>query len=327
MQVLFDEMFRFVKGLVDYMRFVKTPSLERRKKYPYFKLFFQDDEILSLAETLKEIIPLTCDNIVYSSKSYQKLKLIQITEKIETLKRDHLPDTNFSISIAQQELARMNIWGFTCENIHSYSSPPWNFSYFDLIMDKLSIVNLPNGVRLQNINLSSSENNIYVNLEWYGPFEKIELLTILDVPQQLWSATCDTQDLSLPITMMRYLLYLQVVIAWGENKLIARNVNKDGALTASIQIQIANSQEPSMERPLSETGWQSVSDYIVQQSYSRYSVISQKLEMKLNEELERRKLYAKQGVIEIEHVNQIQDGIDNLAQYKKDYFEEITGLK
>lgn len=327
MRILFDEMFRFVKGLGDYAKSIKTLPLEGKEKYPFLKYFFPDAEIITLADTLMETIPVIRENIVYRSKTHQKLQLIHLAEKIRDLSRSLLPSTNFSVSIPQQEMKEMNIWNFTCINLHSYSSPPWSFSYFDLILDELSKVKFLREIQLQDCNLSADDNEIYLTLQWHGPFEKVELLTIPGVTEQFWSVTCDARDLLLPLNVMRYLLYLQVAITWDKNKLIPREIQQNGTLTATIQIQKANSQEPGIEEPLSETAWQNVSDYIVQQSYEIYVDISQKLEFKLNDELERRKKYVNQGILESKYVDQIQKWISNLAQFRQAYLEEISKEK
>jgi hypothetical protein len=124
--------------------------------------------------------------------------------------------------------------------------------------------------------------------------------------------------------MMRYFLYLQVDTVWGENKLPPGKILKNGNLTASIQFPQADVSVPPSELPLSETVAENISDFIVRQFYPKHLEVSEKLEAKLREELERRQKYIAQGLLESKFLDQISRWIDELIWYREAYREEIS---
>ena len=69
---------------------------------------------------------------------------------------------------------------------------------------------------------------------------------------------------------------------------------------------------PSSELPLSETVTENISDFIVRQFYPKHLEVSEKLETKLREELERREQYVIHGLLKSEFVDQISRWIDEL---------------
>lgn len=314
-------MVHFVRELANYASSVKMLPIELKEKHPTFKLLFQDKEIIVLANKLLELIPVARDNITYDSKTIQKLSLASLTEKATILR---LPDIHPSIATAQGELERIQVWNFECSRKDKYAVKPWTYSYLDLIFDELyKAVFIPK-IRLLSCSLSTDDQNIYLTLEWHGPFTKIEPLTIPGVTYQFWNAACDTQDSALRLNVMRYLLYLQVAGAWSENKLALSEVQQDGRLTAALQLARANSSGPPSEVPLSETSWKIVSDYIVRQFYPEHLEASQKLELKLREELDRRQEFAKQGLLDSKFVDPIDVWINELVGYRDAYRAEIS---
>jgi len=326
MSELFTEILPYVKNLSNYLHSVKELPFSEKQKFPFLNLLFQDDEILALTDTLLRIVPITSQNIEYKSKSLERARLSRLVERLAKLK-SILPEVNYLSSFSQKELDEILLWSFQCENFVRFSIRPWQYDYFDLILDELTRASSIEKIQLQTCELLADKSKVYINLAWRGPFKNTEYILIPNVAEQFWNVVCETRDRTLPLNALRYLLYLQVAVTWGDNRLPLGAVSSDGILTASVQLLQANAQEYSKDQPLSETSWQSVSDYIVQQVYPLYSEISLSLEVRLSEELELGKRYVEQGLLESKYVEQIQEWINNLARFRNDYLEEITGLK
>ena len=320
----FSNMYHFVRRLTEHIKTLMALPLELREAP--LNLLFPDLDIATVADTLIETIPVTHSDIKYASKSYEKVRLIQLNEEIKGL-GNLLREIRFSISVPQKELENLEFWNFECKKKDTLSTKPWTYHYIDLIVDELGKVRFIPKIKLHACDLTSDSRKVYMNLRFIGPFESIEYLSVPGIERQLWSVTCNSQDSTLRLNVMRYFLFLQVVVAWGKNELVPIKVEQDGIFTTSIQIQIANSQEPSREIPLSEIAWQSVSNYVLQQSYPRYIEVSKEFEMKLSEELVRRQMYVQQGVLEDKYVSQIKDWIATLEKFRQAYLEEISEVK
>ncbi len=324
MPILFSSIFHFVKGLSDYVKSITT--LPPEEKDGTFHRLFQEGDIVNSIDSLLKSIPIAHENIKCSQKSHKRILLIELTEKVEHL-RSIFPNIQFSTSLSRKELEETEVWTFECENSDRHPAKSWSFSYIDLIINEIGKVRFIPEMQLQICKLSVDEGKVYINLEWHGAFENIEYLDIPGEKRQYWTAICRNMDSPLSFTIMMYFLYLQIAVAWGENEFILGELLPDNKLTASIQISIAGPKASNAQLPLSETAWQNVSNYFVWQSYPYYSEASQQLEQKLGEELEHRKKYVENGLLENKYVDQIQTWIDNLAQYRKDYLQEINNLK
>lgn len=317
-------MVHFVKPIADYVSSVKMLLPELVKEHPYFKLLFQDEELIVLVVALMDLIPATDDNLRYHSKTINQVTLAHLVERIIDVREKMQPDSLFSTALSQVELKQVQFWNFECTIQDSYASRPWSYNYFDLILDTLYKVAFIPEIQLLDCNLSNDHEKIYLHLEWRGPFEHIELLNIPGTDHKFWYASSDSEDPALPLRMMGYFLYLQVSTVWGENKLSPGEIQPNGNLTASIQLSQAASSEPPSELPLSETVAENISEFIVRQFYPKHIEASEKLEVKLREELERRQQYIAQGLLESKFVDQINRWIDELIWFRNAYHEEIS---
>jgi hypothetical protein len=257
------------------------------------------------------------------SKSYQQIPLTQFIERIQSLRNQLSSEAHLSTWVSSKEIETLEIWSFTCTKYDALSAKSWTYNYLDLILDELSRVDLLPKIHLDVRNLSAYKERVTIDLEWSGPFEGIELLTIPGIARHFWKVTCTPQESPLSLNVMRYFLYLQTSVAWGENELAFGGM-QDGRLTANLQILQASSQKPPIELPISEIGWQDVSDYIVEQTYPNYLKTSRKLELKLNDELERRIKYVERGQLESKYVEQLHEWIDTLSKLRQAYLETIS---
>jgi predicted nucleotidyltransferase len=185
-------------------------------------------------------------------------------------------------------------------------------------------------MKLLACTLSSDHEKIYLNLEWQGPFRNIQSLSISGLTQLFWYATCNSEDATLSLNMLRYFLYLQVDTVWSENKVLPGKIEPNGNLTASIQFLRANSLELPFELPLSETAAENASNFVVRQYYPRHIEVSEKLEVKLREELERRQQYVAQGLLKSELTDQFDSrtsmALTPLAFEPRDRFPFLSNL-
>jgi len=317
-------MVHFVKPIVDYVRGLSTSPLEFTAQHPFYKLLFQDEELAVLATALMDLIPVTNENLRYNSKSIKQVKLTQLVERMTDVSGKMLPDSRFSTSLAQVELEQIRLWNFECTTQDPYASKTRTYNYFDLIADTIYRVAFMPKMQLLTCALSKDHEKIYLNLEWRGPFRNIESLSISGATQPFWYATCDSEDAALSLNMLRYFLYLQVDTVWSENKWSPGKIEQNGNLTASMQFPRAASLELPFELPLSETVAENASNFIVRQFYPKHIEISEKLEVKLREELERRQQYVAQGLLRSQLVDQISRWIEELIAYRKAYQEEIS---
>lgn len=323
-RIHFPTMVHFVKPIVDYASGVKALPADFFEEHPSYKLLFQDEELIDLAVTLMDLIPATDDNLRYHSKTINQVTLAHLVERIIDVRGKMQPDSLFSTGLSQVELKQVQFWNFECTIQDSYSSRPWSYNYFDLILDTLYKVAFISKIQLLACNLSNDHEKIYLNLEWRGPFKHIELLNIPGTNLKFWYASSDSEDPALPLRMMGYFLYLQVSTVWGENKLSRGEIQQNGNLTASIQLSQAASSEPPSELPISETVAENISDFIVRKFYPKHIEASEKLEVKLREELERRQRYIAQGLLESKFVDQINRWIDELTWFRNAYHKEIS---
>jgi len=237
-------MAHFVKPIADYASGIKSLPADFFEEHPSYKLFFQDDELIVLAVTLMDLIPATDDNLRCHSKTINQVPLAHLVERIIDVRGKMQPDSLFSTSLSQVELEQIQFWNFECTIQDSYASRPWSYNYFDLILDTLYKVAFIPKIQLLACNLSNDHEKIYLNLEWRGPFEQIELFNIAGTDHKFWYASSNSEDPALPLRMMGYFLYLQVGTVWGENKLPPGEIQPNGNLTASIQFPHTDSSEP-----------------------------------------------------------------------------------
>jgi len=66
-------MVHFVKPIADYASGIKSLPADFFEEHPFYKLLFQDDELIVLAVTLMDLIPATDDNLKYHSKSTKQV--------------------------------------------------------------------------------------------------------------------------------------------------------------------------------------------------------------------------------------------------------------
>jgi len=324
MTILFPTMVHFVKPIVDYARGIKTMPEEFFEKHPFYRLLFQDEELATLANRLLELIPVTDDNIKYDSKSIQTAPVTYVVDQVEHILRNMVPSFHFSTSLSQTEMEQLQLWNFVCTIQDQYASKPWHYGYYDLAIDDLFRVTFIPKIQLIHCDLTSDHQKVYLNAEWSGPFKSIESIAIPGTTQSFWYATCDNDDTSLSLNVMRYFLYLQVSAGWGENKWLPDQVQPNGNLTATLQLLQAEISGQPSELPLSEAVLSNVSDFIVQQFYPKHIEVSERLEVKLREELERRQNYCAQGLLENKFLDQINQWINELIAYREAYHNKIS---
>jgi len=303
------------------------PEAEKSDAF-LFDLIRLEEETAATISTLKESIPFTSSNLEYVSKSLQKVRLTYIVKQLKELM--HILDTDIQISILvpPSQLEKIEVWSFECTNVDELpGARPRTYDYWHLVFSEVARCSRLPRTQLKGCKLSAYSKKITIQLEWHGPFDHIEFLTIPHVAKKFWKPsfiTGESNQLSLQATTS--FLYLQTAAAWGENEFIPDKV-QDGNLIASLQVLKADLQTvPPSELPLSETSEQDVSNYIVQLFYPYYLELTQKLETKLHSELERRQTYVKQGLLESDAVEQIRRWLDDLVMLREAYTIKVSSF-
>jgi hypothetical protein len=320
----FPSMVHFVKPIIDYATGIKKMPEGFFEKHPSYRLLFQDQELASLASELLELIPFPDNNIKYDSKSIQPQPLEQMVAKMEDVRRKWTPDSQASTSLSQKDAKKIQLWNFVCTIQNQFASKPWHYDYCDLVIDNFYRVTFIPKIRLLRCNVSYDDIKIYLNAEWSGPFKQVEFITIPGTTQSFWSVTCNGDDTSLYLNVMRYFLYMQVAAGWGENMWLAGEIKPDGNFTATLQLLRVDASPPPKELPWCETIADKVSDYVVRHYYPSHFEVSEELEVKLREELERRQQYMAQGLLEDKFADQINQWIDELVAYRNAYHREVS---
>ena len=320
----FPSMVHFVKPIIDYATGIKKMPEGFFEKHPSYRLLFQDQELASLANELLELIPFPDDNIKYDSKSIQPLPVGQMVAKMEDIRGKWAPDSEATTSLSQTEVEKCQLWNFVCSIQDQFASKPWHYDYCSLVIDNFYRVTFIPKIRLLRCNVSIDDEKIYLNTEWSGPFKRFEFITIPGITQTFWYVTGNSDDASLSLKVTRYFLYMQLAAGWGENKWLPSQVQPNGNFTATLQLLRADASPAPEEMPWCETIADKVSDYVVRQFYPKHIEASEKLEVKLREELERRQQYIAQGLLEDKFADQINQWIDELIAYRNAYHREVS---
>lgn len=297
-------------------------------KNDVFSLVRLEKETATIISALKENVPFTSSNLEYMTKSFRKVRLTYVVKQLEKLRHILRADIQIPILMPPNQIEEIEVWNFECTNMDGLPGAKLRtYDYWHLVFSEvLRCSHLPR-IQLKTCRLSTHSNKVTIQLEWHGPFDRIEFLTIPHVAKRLWKPILvagESNQLSLQTTM--FFLYLQMAVVWGENELVPVKV-QEGKLTVNLQVLHADSNTPPpSELPLFETGGQDISNYLVQLFYPSYLELSQRLEIKLQSELERRQTYIEQGLLESEAVEQIRRWLNDLVTLREAYTIEISGF-
>lgn len=328
MSRLFPTMFHIIKRMNDFNRALESiPDAQKNGAFP-FDLVRLEEETATIISALKENIPFTSSNLEYVSKSILKVRLTHLVSQLEELRHTLDTDIQILILVPPNQLEKVKVWSFECTDIDQLPGATLRtYDYWQLVFSEVVRCSRLPRIQLKVCKLSTHLEKVTVQLEWYGPFDRIEFLTVPHVAKSFWKPILTAEEsnqLSLQTTM--FFLYLQTAAIWGENEFISAKV-EEGKLIASLQVLRADSQSaPPLELPISETSEQDISNYVVQLFYPTYLELSQELEAKLQGELERRRTYVKQGLLESDAIEQIHRWLDDLISLREAYTIEVSSF-